>query len=189
MTGVIAFDIDGTLTTTLSGETFKTNPDDIKIIDGIIQGLNFYSSKHYFMFGISNQGGIEKNYKTLSDTVKEMQNTLTLLPQLHCIYFSANFKGDLAYCIQKDSFCLVKPTTHNSFRKPGIGLIETASYEWLLTKENFWFVGDRPEDKECAENAKVKFIWAETFQKRFQKGVAYFNECNEDQMNFLEGLL
>lgn len=169
---ILFVDVDGTLTTTKSGQTFKENPEDIKVIEGVEYALNLYKEKEYCIVGISNQGGVPR-YKSLEETIEEMRNTLFLLPQLHSIIFAP---GDGKYCYQvfREEFldsttqvfqsCFVK----RNYRKPDYGMIEYFLYHNAKAAteeiEHCIMVGDREEDKLCADNAKIEFMDAITFQ-------------------------
>lgn len=159
---ILFLDIDGTLTEPKSGATFKQNPDDMKLCEGVEKGINYYYSRGWFLLGISNQGGCTainketgKPYKSIEDAIKEFQNTLNLLPQLECIYFCPDFKGYSCYKISRDKNqkydnspkeSLVPYANYDStvdgyewrlddednFRKPGFGMITLARQEFNL---------------------------------------------------------
>lgn len=76
----IFFDIDGTLTTTISGEIFKQHPEDVKVLPGIKEAIAHYKALRWQFIGTSNQGGVAAGFKSIDDTVAEMQFTLELLP-------------------------------------------------------------------------------------------------------------
>ncbi|QFS49614.1 hypothetical protein [Nostoc sphaeroides] len=95
MERAVLFDIDGTLTVTVTGETFKKNPHDVAVLPGVKEGLNHYHNQvpPWILVGVSNQGGIDKGYKSIEDTVAEMKYTLELLPKLSAIYFCPDLQG------------------------------------------------------------------------------------------------
>ncbi|RUS93795.1 hypothetical protein DSM106972_095540 [Dulcicalothrix desertica PCC 7102] len=194
---VIFFDVDGTLTETQSGATFKENPEDIKVMDGVTKGLDFHRSKGYVMIGISNQGGCAainqstgKPHKSIEDTtITEMRNTLQLLPQLELIYFCPDFEGLTAWQIFRDNALEIKQNDISelgSFRKPGAGMIN----HFLQNKaiEEAWLIGDRPEDDGAASSAGIEFIWADTWRQRFAPGIHEFRPTNMKQIGLLEGI-
>lgn len=108
MEKVIFFDVDGTLTGTKSGATFKQDSQDIQLLEGVAEGIKYYQSQGWIMIGISNQGGCSainkatgKPFKTIDEVVEEMQNTFVLVPQLERIYFCPDFKGYFCYKVEK----------------------------------------------------------------------------------------
>jgi D-glycero-D-manno-heptose 1,7-bisphosphate phosphatase len=178
---ILFCDIDDTLTGTLSGHKFKKSPDDIVILPGVKKGLELYANKGWLIVGISNQGGIEKGYKSLGDTIIEMQNTIRALPQIQSIFFCPDFDG--IHCYQ----VLPKSTQHFGietikllgaacdYRKPSQGMVVVATS--LIEKANptkevnpkfCEFIGDRPEDEQCATNAQIPyknaFVWRAKYQ-------------------------
>lgn len=148
---VIFFDIDGTLTETRSGANFKQNPNDIKVMDGVIKGLDFHKSKGYTLIGISNQGvcaainqATGKPYKLIEDAIKEMQNTLQLLPQLEYICFCPDFEGFIMWKVSKNDALEIKQDDtykFESFRTSGAGIINYFCNQ--NAPQEAWLVGDR----------------------------------------------
>lgn len=56
---LLALDKDGTLTITVSGETFVRSPDDQKLIPGIADRISEYIAEGWMIAIVSNQGGCE----------------------------------------------------------------------------------------------------------------------------------
>lgn len=199
MTKAILFDIDGTLTETISGKTFKQNPTDIKAIEGIKRGLEYFSKLRYTLIGISNQGEVAAGHKSIDSAIEEMQNTLKLLP-LECIYICPDFEGNEVYAINYTDYRhqlrnkLYHPNAKNtllfdSFRKPNPGMIAKAIWDFNLHDAlDMWYIGDRPEDESAAAAAGVNFLWAEVFHKRFTTGIQILKNLTPKQIEFLEGV-
>lgn len=59
MKKLLALDKDGTITTTVSGETFVRSPDDQKLIPGIADRISEYIAEGWSIAIVSNQGGCE----------------------------------------------------------------------------------------------------------------------------------
>lgn len=59
MKKLLALDKDGTITTTVSGETFVRSPDDQKLILGIADKISEYIAEGWSIAIVSNQGGCE----------------------------------------------------------------------------------------------------------------------------------
>jgi histidinol phosphatase-like enzyme len=56
---LLALDKDGTITITVSGETFVRSPDDQKLIPGIAEKISEYIAEGWKIVIVSNQGGCE----------------------------------------------------------------------------------------------------------------------------------
>ncbi|MDJ0617026.1 MAG: HAD hydrolase-like protein [Calothrix sp. MO_192.B10] len=209
MKKAIFFDIDKTLTTTISGEALKKDENDIKLIEGVEEGTEYFKLKGYKLFGVSNQGGCSAvnkatglPFKSISRAIKEMQNTHILLPQLELIAFCPDFEGNIIYEVQQGEYRhfyrneLLHPNSSSantllfpSFRKPSPGMINKIIWDWNLhDADEIWMIGDRKEDEEVAEAANIKFMWAEKFHKRFRSGLQEIGEITSEQLQLLENL-
>ncbi|MEH2034024.1 MAG: hypothetical protein V7K67_31200 [Nostoc sp.] len=89
---ILFCDIDGTLTETISGHTFKQSPTDVKIIVGADKAIAHFADLGWLIVGVSNQGGCDtinrdtgKPLKSFEDAIAEMQFTLKLFPRLKAI--------------------------------------------------------------------------------------------------------
>jgi D-glycero-D-manno-heptose 1,7-bisphosphate phosphatase len=202
----IIFDVDGTLTGALSSypnDGFKQHPQDVIVLPGVVEGMQFHHSQGYVMVGASNQGGCSainaatgKPHKSIEDAIAEMKYTLELLPLLQAIYFCPDFQGDALYKVSRDNYeaydrqMLLDPILHTpvyqSYRKPGSGMIQHAINDFKIDKNCLWMIGDRAEDMEAADNANCEFMNAETWRMRFSPG--YFQKnVNSKELEFLEG--
>jgi len=125
MTEILSCDVDGTLTGTVSGATFKSNPRDVLVLPGVANALAHCAKEGYLMVGISNEGGVGAGRKKLEAAFEEKQYTCLRLPQLEAIYFCPDFAGQVV-CRARDTAIEVHVESGNysSFRKPGAGMIE-----------------------------------------------------------------
>lgn len=170
-------DIDGTLTETISGATFKQHPNDVKVIEGAREAIAYFQSQGWTIVGISNQGGCSainpatgKPHKSIEDAVNEMQFTLSLLPQIECILLCPDFEGNQLVYVDEEKHIELSRTFEDSYRKPGIGMIQyiRLNIAPLGDKvEECIMVGDRPEDQQCAANAGIKFIAADIWRNQY----------------------
>ena len=160
---LLLVDIDGTVTTTVSGETFKQHPHDVKVIEGVVEALSFYQQQDWLILGVSNQGGVAAGKKSVYDVYAEMMYTLKLLPQIQCIYFCPDFEGRILGWVNIDHADCKEIKGYKSFRKPSPGMIEyiLSPYGVYELFEEILMVGDRPEDEKCAENIGINFLFAE----------------------------
>lgn len=155
----LCLDLDGTVRYSKSGK-FISGPDDIALFDGVEQQIWSYRNNGYLIFGITNQGGVAYGLKTPASHMAEIDATIALFDQnpFHIIKSCYHHPGGK-----------VEPYNHRSLlRKPNIGMLilcEVEAWEkgYIVEWDNSLFVGDRPEDQKCAENAGIAFQWADSF--------------------------
>jgi len=178
MKKILFCDLDGTLRTTLSGETFAKHPRDYKIIPGTASKLNQLITKGWKIHGISNQGGVNAGHKSIEDCVHEMFYAMDLFPQLYSILFCPDYEGQKCLEVQRMNIYHIKnlqnvsrefPVLIGSYRKPKAGMLEI-----ILKRENMrppfdsdelLMVGDRPEDERAANAIGAPFMWADDWLK------------------------
>lgn len=161
----LCLDLDGTIRYSKTDpKGFIKCPDDIVLFPGVEAKLREYlDSGEWLIFGISNQGGVATGFKTWQDNDAELDATVALFEQ-----------GNPFYCIK---CCFHHPDGKFPFnkrslmRKPNIGMLvecETDAFEqgYLIDWDNSLFVGDRPEDEECAHRAGMLFQTADAFFSR-----------------------
>lgn len=169
MTKILFCDVDGTLTGTVSGATFKSNPRDVLVLPGVANALSQYAKEDYLMVGISNEGGVGAGHKKLEAAFEEKQYTCLLLPQLEAIYFCPDLAGQVLCRADRDTGIEVQfdSNRYSSFRKPGIGMIQYCLSLYAGNANKCWMVGDRPEDKKAAETAGINFIATDVWRAKF----------------------
>lgn len=158
----LVLDLDGTVRRTLSGKPFPESYKDCEIIPGMEERIWKYRDAGYLILGISNQGGVAHGFKTQADTMQELS-----------FMFSA-FKTKNPFHMVKqcyhDERGTVEPYNHRSLlRKPYYGilaLMESEAYTeggYIIDWNGSLMIGDRNEDRECAENAGLYFLTADDF--------------------------
>ena len=155
-------DFDGTIRHSNNGK-FINKIEDIMLFPDVENKVWQYRDNGYLILGITNQGGVAFGYKKPDAMQKELQATLDL--------FEKNPFHDVksSYHHEKGR---VEPYNHRSLlRKPDIGMLvqcETECFNQgiIIDWENSIFVGDRPEDEECARRANIQFIGADEFFNR-----------------------
>jgi D-glycero-D-manno-heptose 1,7-bisphosphate phosphatase len=166
---ILFCDVDGTLTDTVSGATFKSSPRGVLVLPGIENALSHYAQEGYLMIGISNEGGVGAGHKKLEAAFEEKQYTCLLLRQLEAIYFCPDFAGQVLCRADRDTATEIKiePGKYSSFRKPGAGRIEYCLSLYGGDVGKCWMVGDRPEYEKAAETAGINFIAANIWPAQF----------------------
>lgn len=167
MNKLLLLDKDGTLITPTSGKQFVESPQDQVVLPGVSEAILAYVEQGYTAIIVSNQGGVESGYKSLEDTVAEMQYSLKLLPDIDVAYFCPDFAGTKLWYVSLVAAFQVKIAIHKfNFRKPGSGMLIHAMHALGSSPFDCIMVGDRKEDYEAAMNAQVKFISAEKWRKQ-----------------------
>jgi D-glycero-D-manno-heptose 1,7-bisphosphate phosphatase len=159
----LCLDLDGTVRRTKSGEPFIRNKEDIELMPGMENLIWKYRQMGYLIIAISNQGGVAHGFKLPMEIENEMDYTKRL--------FKANPFHSMQWCYH-DERGTVEPYCHRSlWRKPNIGMLANAESEAysagiIIDWGKSLFVGDRPEDEECAKNAGIKFEHIDSFLNR-----------------------
>lgn len=156
----LVLDLDGTIRHSASGE-FIDGPDDVVIFGDVEDKIMEYANDDFLILGASNQGGVAFGHKTVDDVEAELYGTLDRLKMgnpFTAIFFAYNHESGS-----------VEPFNYRSLlRKPEIGMLVMAEVEArkvgiVIDWDNSLFVGDREEDRECAEKAGIEFQWAWEF--------------------------
>ena len=156
----LCLDFDGTVRRSKSGKQFHEGLDDIELMPGIEAIIYRYRRMGWLILGISNQAGVAWGFKTPEQVCEEMTHTMSL--------FRANPFHLAKHCYH-DGKGHVEPYAHRSLcRKPDIGmlaLMEAEAFDsgWIIDWDKSIFVGDRPEDEECAKNARITFHHIDSF--------------------------
>lgn len=162
----VCLDFDGTIRYSKHGRIIN-HPEDVALFDGVEEKIWSYKNNGYLIFGITNQGGVAYGFKTEAAWQAELAQTIGLFerdPFDHVAYSLLHPKGR------------VKPYNHRSLlRKPEIGMLaacEVAMFQQgiVVDWDKSIFVGDRPEDEECATRAGLAFIHADIFFERKKTG-------------------
>lgn len=156
----LCLDFDGTIRRSKTGETFIKNFQDIELMPGVEKIIWRYRSLGWLIFGISNQGGVAHGFKLPMEIELEMETTLSL--------FKNNPFHLVKFCYH-DGKGKIEPYNHRSLlRKPDIGMLaimESEAYNegFIVDWDKSLFVGDRPEDEQCAKNAGIEFRHIDSF--------------------------
>lgn len=158
---VLYLDLDGTVRHGFDEMgKFVNEPDDVVIFPEALAAIREYKAGGWKIAAVSNQGGIALGHMSIETSVATMLRTQQLCEDLFdkivwCRHHPQATDPIMAYC-----WC----------RKPRIGMVIEAAAE-IAKKFNGMcpphlalFVGDRPEDEECAKNAGIRFIEAKNWR-------------------------
>jgi D-glycero-D-manno-heptose 1,7-bisphosphate phosphatase len=165
LTKILCLDLDGTVRRSKSGKTFIEGPDDIELIPGVLPLLKKYHCEGWILIAISNQGGVAHGFKTYVTMHKEFEVTYKLCWNNGPLFFDM-------LAATADPRGKVEPHTFRSLcRKPDYGMLAIAENKLLSDRiypdwDNSLFIGDRPEDEECAKAAGIPFLHIDEFLKQ-----------------------
>lgn len=156
-TKVLYLDIDGTVRKGFDElGRYVNGPEDVQIFPSVKALLHQYKDAGWRIVGISNQGGIALGLVSYMSVATSMLETDRQCDSLFdriafCMHHPDAKNPDYKYC-----WC----------RKPSIGLIVDACISMGQQHSEYYpphaalFVGDRPEDEQCANNAHITFMSA-----------------------------
>lgn len=117
--------------------------EDFEFIEGCFESLLKLQERGYFLFIITNQSGIGRNYyseddfkKLTSWMINEFKKRGITISQVE---YCKHIKNDMCNC-----------------RKPKTGMIENILKNYSIDLNKSWLVGDKHSDIQCALNAGIK---------------------------------
>lgn len=161
-TKALYLDLDGTVRHGFDElGRFVNTPEDVVIFPEALTLMKRYKKAGYRIVGISNQGGIALGHLTMEQCGATMLRTHELCKEMFdkiawCRHHPQAADPEFARC-----WC----------RKPRIGLIVEACLNMARQFNEFYpphlalFVGDRPEDRQCAEAANIDFMLASEWRQ------------------------
>lgn len=155
---VVFADLDGTIITTKSGETFPIDCNDWELKEGIAVSLRNYRPSHLFI--VSNQGGMEYGYFSEEEWLEKMRSIVTLLE-----VYLPDTVIDYSWCPTNDK--------KDPMRKPNTGMLEGFHHETGFRKRNALMIGDASglngqfsdSDYKCARRFGIRYIDVDYFIK------------------------
>lgn len=140
----VFLDRDGTL---MHDTGYVGNPDDVRLFDGVREGLAALKARGFRTVIVTNQSGIARGRFTLADYHAVHARFLELLgPGL----------------IDATYFCAEHPDQASDRRKPGPGMLLEAARDHDLDLARSWMIGDRASDLEAGQRAGVPAILVRT---------------------------
>lgn len=149
---LIVFDVDGTLTETKSGATFRKEASDWKWLPGRLERIRELDHQGVKLAVATNQGGVAFGYLDPQDIRAELER---MAEQAHIPY--------VAMCFSHPKATIEAFREDSPRRKPGPGMLLEIIVSSGEAKEATLMVGDRDEDEQAALAAGVDFAWADTF--------------------------
>ena len=154
---LLCLDLDGTVRFGLDElGRFVNGPDDVFVFPEAVEMMRRWKQKGGRIIAVSNQGGIALGHLGMADCAKAMLRTNTLTGglfdrMLWCSHHPQADDPEMARC-----WC----------RKPSPGLVIEGALDLARQYGEMYpphlglFVGDRPEDEECARLSGFDFVLA-----------------------------
>ncbi len=158
-TPLLAVDLDGTVR---HGKTelgrFVHGPDDVVVFPEAVEQIRRWKARGGRVVAVSNQGGIALGHTDMTQCSAAMMRTQVLCEDMF---------DKISWCPHYDSPAVENPEMRYCWcRKPSPGLLIEGALELAAKYGEYYpphlglFVGDRPEDQECARLAGFPFQWA-----------------------------
>lgn len=157
---VLFIDLDDTIITTISGNTFPTDVTDFKIRKEVLDKIVEVFPTLYYVEIVSNQGGIPK-FVDEQDFIGKIKAIESFMQKYLRNHTGRNIFVNSLYCPSNAEICM---------RKPNTGMLESYS-SWK--KSELIMIGDASgkeddfsdSDKQCAKNFGIEYIDIEDFLK------------------------
>ena len=141
----IFFDRDGVL---IKDMHYIKDPQDVSLLNGVDDLLNYTKKLGYLNIIITNQSGISKKLFTWEDYEKVTKRMLTLMQtknSINAIYANGENSNDLL--------------ENKSWRKPNPNMILKAAKDFNLELSESILIGDRVSDISSGERAGIKNLF------------------------------
>ncbi|MEY5010314.1 MAG: hypothetical protein RLZZ253_1453 [Verrucomicrobiota bacterium] len=148
----IFLDRDGTL---MEEVHYCRDPEKVKILPGVVEGLENLRIAGYALILVTNQSGIGRGLFSEAEYRAVHARLLELLPP-------GILRG--AY------FCPDAPDQPSQRRKPAPGMILEAASELGLDLTRSWMVGDKDVDCRCGRSAGVRTVLVRTGHGKEARG-------------------
>ena len=146
MRPALFLDLDGTVRYSTNLKNPSPNkPSEVMIYPGVVDKIKVFKKAGFYIFGVSNQGGIELGFLTEEECKKVMEKTNELMN---------NVFDTIIWASKLDSYD----------RKPNPGMIDKLRVKYNVDLSSSIMVGDKDTDLMCSLNAGVKqFFYASDF--------------------------
>ncbi len=149
---LIIFDVDGTLTTTKSGATFRKCAADWQLLPGRREKCKELREQGIRLSAATNQGGVAFGYLERDLMMLELMN----------LAIDLGLEGNQV-CFEHPTATVEKYRNDSYNRKPKPGMLFKAMEFHHVFPADTLMVGDRPEDEGAAKAAGIDFLWAKDF--------------------------
>ena len=145
----VFLDRDGTL---IANRHYGSDPDEIELLDGVVEGLLRLRKAGYRLVLVSNQSGVARGYFGEAE-VARMHHQLQRMLDTH----GAALDG-LEYCPHHPEGTVSPYAVECACRKPAPGMLRRAARKHAVNLSASWMVGDIEDDVEAGHRAGARTI-------------------------------
>ena len=145
----IFLDRDGTL---IANRHYGSDPDEIELLDGVVEGLLQLREAGYRLVLVSNQSGVARDYFDEA-AVARMHGRLQRMLDAH----GAALDG-LEYCPHHPKGTVSPYDVECACRKPAPGMLRRAARKHGVNLSASWMVGDIKDDIEAGRRSGARTI-------------------------------
>jgi len=156
----VFLDRDGTL---ISEVNYLSNPSQIHLLPGVIEGIKRLNDNNAILIVVSNQPVVARGLATIED-VKLINNTLVAMlnkeqAYINAIYFCPHHPEKHHPDIPKSA---MKYRVKCDCRKPKLGMFKKAVEDFNLNLKNAFVIGDTTSDIKAGEDLGIVTILVQT---------------------------
>jgi D-glycero-D-manno-heptose 1,7-bisphosphate phosphatase len=154
------FDLDSTLTETISGKTFPNSVNDRRFIEGRWEKLLDLHEQGKKTAIVTNQGGAAWGFLD-QEAMNAFLKSLCKSAEIDKYFVCYRDTGEKARASDRTDKALTVPEYYKEWdrRKPGPGMLIEAMDHFGIDRQDTLMVGDRSEDAKAAEAASCDFQW------------------------------
>ncbi len=145
----IFLDRDDTL---IEDPGYISNPDQVKLLDGVAEALIEFGAMGYKLIVASNQSGVARGIVT-EEVLGEIHNRLKQLLAEKGVYLDRIY-----YCPYHPDGVIPKYRKESDWRKPNPGMLLAAAKELDIDLSQSWVIGNSSRDIEAGLRAGCKTI-------------------------------
>jgi D,D-heptose 1,7-bisphosphate phosphatase len=131
---------------------YLSNPLEVRLLDGVIEGLSILTKAGFRLVIVTNQAGIARGYFNESAVSAVNNEAMRQLAQ-------AGVSIDAAYYCPYHPEGIVEPFNQNHpDRKPNPGMLLRAAKDLNIDLTRSWMIGDRVHDSEAGKRAGCRTV-------------------------------
>lgn len=153
----IFLDRDGTL---IEDAGYISSPDDVRVLPGVIQGLQLFKKNTYQLHLVSNQSGLARGKFSRADFDQVEQ-------RFNSIFLDSGIEFDTAH------YCFHRPEENCACRKPKSGLFEQVAETEVIDKTLSGMIGNSESDRGAAEAFGIHY-WDVNIETTLRENIAQF---------------
>ncbi len=143
MEKAVFFDRDGTI---IEEKNYLSNVKDVKILDGVIEGLALLKAHQFLLILVSNQSGVGRGFFGV-DAVNDVNHHINTILKRQGVPFDGIY-----FCPHYPSGIVSKYAVDCDCRKPKIKMALMAKKDFNIDLQQSYMIGDKDSDIEFGRN-------------------------------------